>query len=165
MKDIMKKYRKAKGFTLIELLIVIIIIGILAGMMMLSIGSATDKAQAAKIISNMRNLKAACVMYYADTDKWPGATTAVTFAALGGDDSGEALSLDKYLDRQPGNLYGVTSGDGSIFVTFKPDGTITTGIKQKLTDSAKNSGLYSEAKSNSISYYNNGDTVYMPVAK
>ena len=36
--------RKNKAFTLVELLIVIIIIGILAGMMMLSTGSATDKA-------------------------------------------------------------------------------------------------------------------------
>ena len=31
MKKMIKKYRKAKGFTLVELLIVIIIIGILAG--------------------------------------------------------------------------------------------------------------------------------------
>lgn len=49
MKKMIKKYRKAKGFTLIELLIVIVIIGILAGMMMLSTGAATDRAQATKL--------------------------------------------------------------------------------------------------------------------
>ena len=68
MKKMLKK--KSKGFTLVELLIVIIIIGILAGMMMLSTGGATAKAEATKIVSDMRNMKAAAIMYYADNSKW-----------------------------------------------------------------------------------------------
>lgn len=79
------KQRKSKGFTLVELLIVIIIIGILAGMMMLSTGAATDKAEATKIISNLRNAKAACIMYYADNSAYPVKGTSES-------------SLDKYLD-------------------------------------------------------------------
>ena len=60
--------RKNKAFTLVELLIVIIIIGILAGMMMLSTGSATDKAEAMKVVNNLRTIKSAVLMYYATTE-------------------------------------------------------------------------------------------------
>ena len=74
---------RSRGFTLVEMLIVIIIIGILAGMMMLSTGAATDKAEATRIVSDMRSMKTACVMYYADSGEWPEAINA---------------SFDKYLD-------------------------------------------------------------------
>ncbi|TDY52063.1 prepilin-type N-terminal cleavage/methylation domain-containing protein [Aminivibrio pyruvatiphilus] len=69
MKKVMKK---RTGFTLVELLIVIIIIGILAGAMLLVAGSGTDKAEATKIVSNLRSMKAAALLYYADN---PSETT------------------------------------------------------------------------------------------
>lgn len=60
----MKKItKKSKGFTLIELLIVMIIIGVLAGMMTLSTGGSTDKAKATKLVNDMRVLKSACLLY------------------------------------------------------------------------------------------------------
>ena len=62
---------KKRAFTLVELLIVVMIVGILAGMMLLSAGSATDSAKAARIISDMRNMKAAALMYWADNGRWP----------------------------------------------------------------------------------------------
>ena len=75
MKKMLKK--KSKGFTLVELLIVVIVIGILAGMMMLSTGSATAKAEATKIVSDMRNLKAAAIMVYAEDMEWPTAMASL----------------------------------------------------------------------------------------
>ncbi|MCD8163198.1 MAG: prepilin-type N-terminal cleavage/methylation domain-containing protein [Synergistaceae bacterium] len=68
----MKKAHRA--FTLVELLIVIIIIGTLAGMMMLAAGSATSKAEATKIVANLRTLKSAVMMYEAENVPFPNNT-------------------------------------------------------------------------------------------
>jgi type II secretory pathway pseudopilin PulG len=91
----------------VELLIVIVIIGILAGSMLLVFGSATDSAKATRIISEMRALKAAAMMYYADNNEWP---------AVGGDEDAFNDALAKYMDRgEPATgeyaKYRIVSGD------------------------------------------------------
>lgn len=112
-----------------ELLIVIIIIGILAGMMMLSTGSATDKAEAVKIVSNLRNIKSACLMYYADHSVWPTASTP-------------DASIDVYLDASRPGSYDIKAGtggtSGALVVTYNSP---TGGIATKLGEMAHDSGL------------------------
>ena len=60
------KLKLRKGFTLVELLIVIVIIGILAGAMLLASGAATASAEASNIVSNLRSLQSASLMFFAD---------------------------------------------------------------------------------------------------
>jgi len=124
-----KVLKKRTGFTLVELLIVIIIIGILAGAMLLVAGSGTDKAEATKIVSDLRSLKAAALMYYADNPS----STSVSIA-----------SLDKYMDKklEAGGQYraGVASGDTAWFVGRKV--TPNSGVAEKLQDVKTDARLY-----------------------
>ena len=119
-----RNMRKRTGFTLVELLIVIIIIGILAGSMMLVAGSGTDRAEATKIISDMRSLKAAALMYYADENKWPV-------------ESDDVSALKDYMDRTPSG-YKLTSDD-NLFVelTAAP----ISGIDDALNKVSADAGL------------------------
>lgn len=56
----------AKGFTLIELLLVIGVIGILAGVVLSSVGSARGRSANARYITQLENFRGASEVYYAD---------------------------------------------------------------------------------------------------
>ena len=56
--------KNKKGFTLIELLVVIAIIGILSGLIIVSLGDATTAAKEAKIKSGLDQLRPVAQLYY-----------------------------------------------------------------------------------------------------
>jgi len=88
------EYRKrytVHGFTLIELLVVIAIIGILAGVVVVNVGSAQAKARDAKRISDMKAIQTALEMYYDDNGVYP------IYCPTSGDSYCLATSLSTYL--------------------------------------------------------------------
>lgn len=59
------------GFTILELMVVIVIMGILGGILTISLVGAADKARIAASESSMRTVKAALEMYYTEYAQYP----------------------------------------------------------------------------------------------
>ncbi len=114
----MKIKDKRPGFTLVELLIVIIIIGILSGAMLLIVSSGNESAEASRIVSDLRSLKAAVMLYYMEN----------TDAAIPDVDP----DLKKYMDRPPEGKYDIEEPvPGSLYVRYDLTG-VASGIVNRL---------------------------------
>ncbi|OGS20822.1 MAG: hypothetical protein A2252_00195 [Elusimicrobia bacterium RIFOXYA2_FULL_39_19] len=68
MKQISKVKKAAAGFTLIELMVVIVILGLLAGVIAPKIPQFITKAREAKTKGSLANLKSAVHIYYIDNN-------------------------------------------------------------------------------------------------
>jgi len=80
---------KTKGFTIIELLVVVAIIGILATVVLASLGSAREKAREARKLTDLNQIRNAFELYYLDNGSYPLATTGGWFAYCIGKSSSE----------------------------------------------------------------------------
>lgn len=146
---------KRSGFTLVELLIVIIIIGILAGAMLLVRQSGQDSADATVIINDLRTMKAAALMFDADNPK-RDLTPLIGVNSI--------KHLEKFMDRPVDEtrdflyIFPDMSGGGGAIPTFEfkwyvlrmlytlPAGggiplMATEGCKKKLADMAESTAL------------------------
>ena len=91
------KIREARknesGFTLIELLIVIVILGVLAGIVVFAVGAFNDDGKAAACKADQKNLEIASEAYYAKATphKYP---TAI----------GQLTGTPQYLKEAPTNI-------------------------------------------------------------
>jgi general secretion pathway protein G len=147
------------------------IIAILAGMMMLATGAATDGAEATRVINDLRAVKGASLMFFVDHNKWPD---EVVGNGQYGSISPFAKSLDTYLDRP---LVGATNaryadytiGSGDLDGTERAFLGLTltningkAGIKKKLAATAENSGLYGSTGTAFQAYTDEG-TIYVVI--
>lgn len=70
--------KSSKAFTLIELAIVLLVIGILAGLMLRNVGMYSIQARDTKRRGDLRNLAVNLVQYNAANGQYPGTSTLVT---------------------------------------------------------------------------------------
>ena len=158
--------RKSRGFTLVEMLMVIIIIGLLAGMMMLLNADASDRAKTARIINDLRALKTAVIIAQHETLSWRmGESYNITYEAEAYLHSGNQADYpDKFIvsfvsnvdikqmryrypfvclnDTPEGEVYmqvvfGYNTGHGS-------SGELSENMIKSLAREAREAGLYSK---------------------
>jgi general secretion pathway protein G len=70
--------RSMRGFTLVELLIVIVILGILAGIVVFAVGNMTSNAKSTGCAAEKTTLSTALEEYKAQTGSYPAAMSDLT---------------------------------------------------------------------------------------
>ncbi len=117
--------RKQKGFTLIELLMVIAIIGILSGIVLVSLNKARDRAYVARGLSFSSSLKGAlgdAIVSWWSFDDGTGSPTA---RDTWGRNDGTLVNMDPATAWVDGIIRGALDFDG---VDDRVDGTCSGGI-------------------------------------
>ncbi|MDI9325478.1 MAG: prepilin-type N-terminal cleavage/methylation domain-containing protein [Alphaproteobacteria bacterium] len=101
--------KKITGFTLIELLITIAILGILSTIAYTNLSGGTERAEQAKIKTEVQGLRAVALIYKADNASYTGLCAATT------DFYTQLLPITT-----PATTGGcITNGSGSTYVAFR----------------------------------------------
>ena len=71
MHRMIERAREEGGFTLIELMIVIVILGVLAGIVLFAVGGITDRGATAACKTDLSTIQTGVEAYYAKTGGYP----------------------------------------------------------------------------------------------
>jgi general secretion pathway protein G len=116
------------GFTLIEIMVVVIIIGILAGLAAVKVGKRVGQSQEAGARANIKTIGMAIALYEVDNGKLP-ANLAALMSSPGGANNWQGPYLDT-LPKDPwGNdfVYTPNSSGGSFDIkSLGPDGVASS---------------------------------------
>jgi general secretion pathway protein G len=116
---LLERARKARedesGFTLIELLIVIVILGILAGIVVFSVSGITDRGTTSACTTEVKTVQTAAEAAYAQTSNYPASLAAL---AAGG-----------YLDSAPTNIDAGSGKSAGYFISY----TVNAGPPASVT--------------------------------
>lgn len=112
-------FGKKKGFTLVEVMVVVIIIGALSGILMISAITAMDRAEATRIVSDLKNIQSASLLYFADNSAWPVA--------------GDISAVNPYLSAKlTGSNYKLMNGGDSSIIAAYHNAGLSASVMERL---------------------------------
>lgn len=116
--------RFATGFTLVEILVVVVILGILAGIVLPQFSNATDESKESAMLGNLKQMRTQIELYRTEHDgSYPTLADFIDQMTLASDRDGATAAigtagypLGPYLPRIPQNPYTdtVPIGDGAV---------------------------------------------------
>jgi prepilin-type N-terminal cleavage/methylation domain-containing protein len=110
--------RSEDGFTLIELLLVIIILGVLAGIVVFAVNGISDRGHLSACKSDKKNVEIASEAYFS---KWGEYAAEIKRAQRADEDHPHDLVFSGFLREPPAN--------NGYDVQYHPDGSVTaTGV-------------------------------------
>ena len=108
--EALRKGRKNEdGFTLIELLIVIVILGVLAGIVVFSVRGISDRGDTAACKSNLKTAEVAVEAYYAQTGSNPASLAILVPDYMKSDPSAGTVDAKQRVSYTAGVLTGGSS--------------------------------------------------------
>ena len=123
-----KKRSNQKGFTLAEMLVTLIIIGVLAGVMIVAVPQIVNRSRTQVDKANAKQVTSAVTLYEADQGALPTVTSASnTNAAY--DEVVQLLITNKYLKKEADNDYSAKAKD-KVFVYDKVEGVVSVADKE-----------------------------------
>ena len=105
MRRLMERFKRQEGFTLVEILIVVVIIGILAGIAVPMYSNVQEKAKVAATQAELSGIKTALVLWEMEHGAPPEDDELDTFISNLGSDMESGGESDGEPDGEPDELY------------------------------------------------------------